>query len=141
MKNSTDGKRIPSVLLTCNVLTEYQTTGVIKFRSISKSYYFEGEIGKLILGFLAYSKLQGLSEATLNSKRLYLHRFLDYLNANKVSCTSAMDRQHILGFIHGLGFYSKATIHCMLSSLRGFLRYLYDNRYTDIDFSYLIPKL
>ncbi|MDD4238603.1 MAG: site-specific integrase [Desulfotomaculaceae bacterium] len=51
-----------------------------------------------------------------------------------------MDKQHIIGFINILGFYSKASIHCMLCSIRGFLRYLYDNRYTGIDFSYLIPK-
>jgi len=133
-------RREKDTIRCANVLTEYQTTGVIKFRSVSKPYEFEGEIGKLILGFLVYRKLQGLSEDTLDSNRLYLHRFLAYLNANKVLCISDMDKQHILGFINGLGFYSKATIHCMLCSLRGFLRYLCDNRYTDIDFSYLIPK-
>lgn len=133
-------RREKDIIRCANVLTEYQTTGVIKFRSISKSYQFEGEIGELILGFLVYRKLQGLSEDTLNSNRLYLHRFLDYLNANKAFCISDMDTQYILGFINGLGFYSKATIHCMLCSLRGFLRYLYDNMYTDIDLSYLIPK-
>lgn len=133
-------RREKDTIRCANVLTEYQTTGVIKFRSVSKPYEFEGEIGKLILGFLVCRKLQGLSEDTLDSNRLYLHRFLDYLNANKVFCISDMDKQHILGFINGLGFYSKATIHCMLCSLRGFLRYLCDNRYTDIDFSYLIPK-
>jgi site-specific recombinase XerD len=133
--------RIEKDTIRCaNVLTEYQTTGVIKFRSVSKSYEFTGEIGKLILGFLVYRKLQGLSEDTLDTNRLYLYRFLDYLIANKVFYISNMDKQHILGFINGLGFYSKATIHCMLCSLRSFLRYLCDNRYTDIDFSYLIPK-
>lgn len=128
------------IIRSTNVITEYQTTGVIKFRSVRKYYDFEGEIGKLILEFLDYRKLQGLSEDTLNSNRLYLHRFLDYLMANKVFCISNMDKLHILDFINGLGFYSKATIHCMLCSLRNFLRYLYDNQCTDIDFSYLIPK-
>ena len=133
-------RREKDTIRCANVLTEYQTTGVIKFKSILKSYEFKGEIGKFILGFLVYRKLQGLSEDTLGADRLYLYRFLDYLNANKVICISDMDKQYILGFINSLGFYSKTTIRCMLCSLRGFLRYLCDNRYADIDFSYLIPK-
>ena len=122
------------IIRSTNVITEYQTTGVIKFRSVLKSYEFEGEIGKLILGFLDFRKLQGLSKDTLDSNRLYLHRFLDYLITDKVFYISNMDKQHILGFINGLGFYSKATIHCMLCSLRSFLRYLCDNKYTILIF-------
>ncbi len=133
-------RREKETIRCANVLTEFQTTGVIKFRSIAKSYEFKGEIGKLILDFLVYRKLHGISEKTLNSNRLYLHRLSDYLNANQVFCLSNIDKQHILGFINGLGFYSKSTIHCMLSSLRNFLKYICDNGHTDIDFSYLIPK-
>jgi site-specific recombinase XerD len=53
---------------------------------------------------------------------------------------SDIEKHHILGFINSLAFYSKATIHCMLSSLRNFLKYLQQNLYTIIDFSYLVPK-
>ncbi|MFZ3591343.1 hypothetical protein ACOI1C_19465 [Bacillus sp. DJP31] len=67
-----------------NVLTEYQTTGIINFRSVRKPYHFEGEIGNLILGFLIYRKSQGMSEDTVTSNKLYLHRLLGYLNSNQV---------------------------------------------------------
>lgn len=88
---STLGKRSFSELSTrekdiircVNVLTEYQTTGVIKFRSILKSYDFKGEIGEFIVSFLDYRKARGLSEDTLNSNKIYLHRFLDYLSFGK----------------------------------------------------------
>lgn len=133
-------RREKDIIRCANVLTEYQTTGVIKLRSILKSYQFEGEIGDLIAGFLTYRKTQGISEDTLNSNKLYLRRFLDYLNSNKILCLSDLNKKHILGFISSLGFYSKATIHCTLSSLRGFLRFLSDNRYLDYDLSYLVPK-
>ena len=133
-------RREKDTIRSANVLSEYQTTGVVKFRSVSKSYEFNGEIGKLILNFLDYRKSQEVSEDTLANNRLYLHRFLDYLNVNKVLCISDLDKQQILGFVNGLGFYSKATVHCMLCSLRAFLRYLCDNRHLEIDFSYLVPK-
>lgn len=123
-----------------NVLTEYKTAGVIRFRSILKSYNFDGIIGKSIVCFLDYRKSQGLSMDTLSSNKIYLHRFLSYLTSNNVLCYSDLDKKHILGFINSLGFSSKATIHCTLSSLRGFLRFLSDNGYMDSDLSYFIPK-
>ncbi len=101
---------------------------------------FKGEIGKLILDFLDHRNNCGLSVDTVNNNKLYLHRLSDYLNANLVFSLSQMERQHILGFINGLAFYSKSTIHCTLSSLRNFLRYLCENGHSNIDFSYLIPK-
>lgn len=107
-------------LIRCtNVLSEFQATGSIKFRSTLKSYLFEGEIGKLILGYLSHRKLHGMSDDSLNNNKLYLHRFLEFLNSNQVLSLSALDKQHILHYINGLGYYSKSTIHCMLSSLRG----------------------
>lgn len=132
--------REKEIIRCVNVLTEYQTTGSIKFRSILKSYDFEGEIGELIVSFLDYRRARGLSEDTLNSNKIYLHRFLVYLNSNKILSLSTLDKKHILGFIGTLGLFSKSTIHCTLSSLRGFLRFLADKRYSDCDLSYLVPK-
>ncbi|MDD4238602.1 MAG: hypothetical protein PHT62_08600 [Desulfotomaculaceae bacterium] len=45
-------RREKDTIRCANVLTEYQTTGFIKFRSVSKSYNFEGQIGELIWVFL-----------------------------------------------------------------------------------------
>jgi len=128
-------------LIRCaNVLSEFQATGVIQFRSHSKFYVFEGEIGNVILGFISYRESLGLSKDTLDSNRLYLARFLDYLNTKCVQTIKDLEKHHILGFINSLGFYSKATIHCTLCSLRNFLKYLYENQYSGIDFVYLVPK-
>jgi integrase/recombinase XerD len=128
------------IIRSANVLTEYQTTGMVRFRSVQKTYKFEGEIGKLIQAFLTFRRSQGMSNVTVNNNQLYLHRFWKYLNSEKVLSLSDFEKQHVLGFINRLGFQSKATIHCTLSSLRGFLRYLFDNQYLDYDLTYLIPK-
>jgi site-specific recombinase XerD len=128
-------------LIRCtNVLTEYQITGCIKLRSILKTYQFKGEIGELVISYLSFRKSRGMSEDTIYNNKIYLYRFLNYLNLNQVGSLPALDKQHIHGFINGLGFYSKSTIHCMLSSLRGFLKYLSENQYLEVNLSYLVPK-
>ncbi len=128
-------------LIRCaNVLTEYQNTGSVKFRSILKQYPLNGEIGDAIKSYLAYRKSEGASDDTVNNNKLYLHRLLEFLEKNRVNNFSELNNQHILGFINGLGYYSKSTIHCMLSSLRGFLKYLFDNRILDQNLTYLVPK-
>lgn len=128
-------------LIRCaNVLSEYQVTGSIKFRSTMKPYLFEGEIGAIILSYLSYRKLHGMSDDSLNNNKLYLHRFLEFLISNQILSLVALDRKHILQFINELGYYSKSTVHCMLSSLRGFLKYLFENGYLDCNLTYLVPK-
>jgi site-specific recombinase XerD len=128
-------------LIRCaNVLTEFQLTGSIKFRYIFKSYKFDGEIGELVINYLSFRKSNGMSDDSVYNHKIYLHRFMEYLNSNQIQSLAALEKQHILGFINGLAFYSKSTIHCMLSSLRGFLNYLTDNRYLEVNLSYLVPK-
>ena len=123
-----------------SVLTEYQAAGTVKFRSVLKTYEFNGEIGELIVGFLSYRESSGLAKDTLESHRLYLHRFLEHLAAKDVRMISCIEKHHIMDFINSLAFYTKATMHCMLSCLRSFLKYLRDNQHTIVDFSYLVPK-
>lgn len=128
------------IIRSANVLTEYQAAGTVKFRSVLKSYEFKGEIGELILGFLSYRESNGLAKDTLDGDRLYLHRFLDHLATKDVRTVLSIEKHLILDFINSLAFYTEATMQCMLSCLRNFLKYLRDKQYTIIDFSYLVPK-
>lgn len=123
-----------------NVLTEFLTTGMIRYRSISKNYEFNGEIGKIITEYLYDKKLKGSSEDTLYNHKLYLYRFLQFLNSQHVVSLTNLENRHILEFVQILGYSSKSTIHCTLCSLRCFLRYLYDNQYLYKNLAYLVPK-
>ena len=123
-----------------NALTEYQSTGTVKFRSVTKTYEFTGEIGSLILDFIEYRQLLGITKDTLDSNKIYLHRFLQYLHMNNVTDVSSLENKHILKFISSLGIYTKPTIHCTLSSLRNFLKYLHEKYYTNVNLAYLVPK-
>jgi len=133
-------QRSKEIIRCANVLTEFQTTGTIQFRSIRRTFEFTGEIGSLILDFIAHRRSFGLAEDTINSNKVYLHRFLEHLYKNNVTNILSLENRHILSFISSLGFYRKPTIHCSLSSLRSFLKFLYEKNHTNFDLAYLVPK-
>lgn len=134
------GRQKKDIIRSANVLTEFQATGTVKFRSVWRTYEFNGEIGEVILGYFAYRKSNGLAKDTLDGHKVYLHRFLDHLITNNVQTVRCIDKPHVLDFINSLAFYTKATMHCMLSCLRNFLRYLYDKQHMVVDLSFLVPK-
>lgn len=133
-------KKEKDIIRSASVLTEFLTTGIVSFRSKSKSYEFNGEIGNIMLQYINNRKLNGASEDTIYNHKLYLHRFLLYLNSNSIFSLSSIEKKDILGFIHTLGFKSKSIIHCTLCSLRCFLRYLFENQYLEHNLAYLVPK-
>src|SRR5699024_6063071 len=53
-----------------NIIMEYQLTSTIRYRSVRKSYKFEGEIGNLVQDFLGHRKTHGFSVDTINSNQL-----------------------------------------------------------------------
>jgi len=123
-----------------NVLTEFLETVSIQFRRIQKFRELKGPIGDTMTKYLAYRKSLCIAQETINQYRLHLHRFLNYLNENGIYSISSVNQQHIMNFISQLGFYTPDTRHRMLTVVRGYFRYLYDHNYTEMDYSYSIPK-
>ncbi|MFS0708966.1 hypothetical protein AB6N22_12825, partial [Kocuria palustris] len=64
-------KREKDLIRSANILTEFLTTGTVRFRSKLKFYEFKGEIGGVILQYLNDRKLSGASEDTINNHKLY----------------------------------------------------------------------
>lgn len=128
-------------LIRCaNALLEYSITGYIPFRSIRKPVSFSGQIRNTIAYYLDHRRHSGLSERTLESQRQYLQRFQAYLEAHGITELSILEAASILGYIKKLAFSTKASIHCTLSTLRCFFRYLHDEAILDTDWSYIVPK-
>jgi integrase/recombinase XerD len=123
-----------------NILIEYQLTGMISYRIKHNHELLHGAIGNDIQSYLDYRKSIGISSATLYDNRLYLGRFQKYLDSVGRINFVKMTQQDILGFIKSISYSTKATIHCTLCTLRGFLRYLKREGILSIDWSYLVPK-
>lgn len=122
------------------ILIEYQLTGMISYRIKPTQELLHGTIGRDIQSYLDYRKSIGISPDTLCDNRIYLRRFQKYLDSAGRSDFAKLTQQDILRFIKSISYSTKATIHCTLCTLRGFLRYLNSEEITAIDWSYLVPK-
>ena len=129
-----------SAIRCANVLIEYHLTGMISYRIRNARDLLHGRIGESIRSFLECRQARGLSPDTISDDRVYLGRFQKYLDAVGRTDLSELSQADILGFIKVLSFSTKATIHCTLCCLRGFLRYLASERVLSVDWSYLVPK-
>jgi site-specific recombinase XerD len=123
-----------------NILIEYQLTGMISYRIERGRGLLHGAIGSDIQLYLDYRKSIGISPTTLSNYRLYLGRFQKYLDSIGRNSFVEMTQQDIFGFIKSISFSTKATVHCTLCTLRGFLRYLNTERILAVDWSHLVPK-
>jgi len=134
---ATDDK---SAIRCANILIEYHLTGMISYRIKNTRDLLHGRVGEGIQSFLEYRKAGGFSPDTISDDRIYLGRFQKYLDAVGRTDLSELLQADILGFINVLSYSTKATIHCTLCSLRGFLRYLEREGILAADWSYLVPK-
>ncbi|MEQ8192151.1 MAG: site-specific integrase [Candidatus Eremiobacterota bacterium] len=123
-----------------NAVLEYGLTGSISFRTLRKNTSLYGKIGLTISEYFSYKKSKNISIRTLENNQLYLQRFQDFLENHGITDVKNISKSDILSFIKSLSFYSKGTIHCTLCALRGFLRYMQDNRILESDWSYLVPQ-
>ena len=123
-----------------NILIEYQLTGMISYRIKPNRELLHDAIGNNIQSYLDYRKSIGISPDTLHDNRLYLGRFQKYLDSVKRCDFAELTQQDILGFIKSISYSTKATVHCTLCTLRGFLRYLHSEGILAIDWSYQVPK-
>lgn len=126
-----------------DILREYIETGKIQRDFISSRktpIVFDGIIGYLILSFLDYKKtVDHLSIIRLNCYKRKLHIFSEYCKKKDLSTVEKVDFAFILNFIQELGSQGAGDIY-IVSALRGFMKYLYENRYLSIDYSSRIPK-
>lgn len=121
------------------MLISYQKNGDFEFRCPSVEYIFEGEIGIVALQYLEYCKKElVLSQKTLENKRLYLYNFSSYLT-NKDIIFDALSVEVTESFFEYMN-YSLASRHNAAINIGIFLRYVYDNGYSDKDVSvYILP--
>ena len=132
--------RNKSAIRCANVLIEYHLTGMIPYRIKSPQKLLQGKIGEAIYVFLEHRRALGLSPDTIRGNQIYLNRFHKYLDTAGRKELSELTQADVLGFIKVLSFSTKATIHCTLSCLRSFLKYLASEGILSFDWSYLVPK-
>lgn len=123
------------IIRSVSVLNDMLTTGsVSKMTAPPVTRELTGSIGEAIASFLARLKELRRSQSTIHGYLLYLHRFLQYLENNRISLPEQINEHHILTFI-STQTNSKISI---VSSLRVFFRHLLEERIIKTDYSYIL---
>jgi integrase/recombinase XerD len=123
-----------------NLLFDYILHGMIFPKAKRTQYNFAPQFHDIIQNYIDNKKSEGLSIDTIRSCQIYLSRFSEYLNLQKISKIENMNENHVLGFTNTFIQYSPSVIHNTLSSLRTFFHYLYENGYTLKNYAYIVPK-
>ena len=117
------------------VLSEYLETGIVSKKSVHpRIIELPGEVGIHAQLFIENQKRERRSKITLEGHRLYLHYFIIHLNRFKIESVADINEEHILRFLASIT--NNKT--CIASSLRMFLRFLYAEKKTHHDLSYVL---
>ena len=123
------------VIRSVSVLTEIQETGKVSKRTVHPvTRELKGPIGEAIGSLLRHLKELRRNPTTINDHLLYLHRFKQYLENREVILLKDIGEEHILGFV---STQTNNNIN-VVSSLRVFFRYLYEERLLTTDLSYVL---
>ena len=124
------------------MLSDFQETGKIA-PPANKSKYpfaFEGTIGIVISDFLDLKKNRDrISKRHHYSYQRHLYDFLTYCNENNIISLNDIKMTDILHYIGHLDFRGNTPISTFLTTLRGFLRFAFDSKLIESDYSTRLP--
>jgi len=125
------------------MLTEFEVTGKIKVtpRMDRKSFDFKGPIGELIQGFLNYKRAEDrLSTIRILCYQRYLFRFFQYCQKKGVDSIKKIDLPFIFHYIDELDYCKGIPVNTIISTLRSFMRYAFEQKIIMVDYSIKIPQ-
>jgi integrase/recombinase XerD len=123
-----------------NLLSDYLLHGIIFARTKQGMCTYQPQFQTLFQGYIDQKRANGLSEDTLQSYRIYLGRFSDFLHSRGVTDIRDMDDVAVSGFTDTFSRHSPSVIHNTLSSLRTFFHYLFQNEFVSKNFAYSVPR-
>lgn len=120
-------------------LIEYLNTGAV-LRQKADDYQLVGSIGNLMTEYIHYRLSERIAQQTAYMHKLYLSRFLEFLNGHNIPAIDKISPKHLLTYIKEIKTVHEATIKRNIIVLRGFFRYLHEKNILSIDYSHLLPK-
>jgi len=123
------------IIRSVNVLSEFQEKGTIsKIHCKPIKRELSGQIGRLMDRFLLHLESLRRNRITIYDHRLYLSRFLFYLDSKQVSAIEEVMEENILSFV------STQTNNQIgiVSTIRFFFRFLFEERIIQTDLSAIL---
>lgn len=127
------------------MLSDFQDTGHIQVPPLPRKepIVFNGPIGKIITDFLEVKIEKRLSKISFHSYQRNLSRFLGYCDQKGIKSIKDINLTTILHFINELSHRKEnfgTVIKSAITTLRGFIKYGYEQGYLATDYSNKIPR-
>lgn len=129
------------------MLLQFQQTGHIdpphhhpNHHTKANKVIFTGALGQVMIRFLAYKKEEGLSRITISSYERSLVQFFQYCQKNNITAVLEVDLTIILQYLNSLESTPKTAVYTALCMLRTFMKYVFNQGFTLINYSTKIPK-
>lgn len=119
---------------------KYDTVSSQKLFS-QKSYVFKGCLKGSIDAYITYRE-KSLSRARVQSIKLYLERFSDYISTiADIHNEDDLKIVHIIDFIKVCSIYTHATLYATMICVKKYIQFLEKNQLLKENMSSLIPKI
>lgn len=123
------------IIRSINVLSEFQENGKISTGHCKQlPPELMGQIGLLMDKFLSHLESLRRSRITISDHRLYLSRFLFYLDSRQVSAIEEVKEEYILSYV---STQTNNQIN-IISTIRFFFRFLFEERITQSNLSIVL---
>lgn len=128
------------------MLTQFQQTGRIDpplyraNRPMANQIVYTGAVGQVITQFLVYLKTEGRSSDSIRSYKRYLGQFFQYCQKKEVKAIDEIDLTFILQYLNDLDSSKKTLVQAVLWTLRNFMKYLFLQGLTLVNYGEKIPK-
>lgn len=125
------------------MLLDFMTLGKVKLlvRPKLKQLVFVGPLGDAINSYVDYKRtVKRLSTISLSYHKRNLSKFYNYCIKVNITSVSDLDLSVFLLFINQLDTHYKTGVQIMLMTIRGFTKYLFDQKLIAKDYALSIPK-
>ena len=124
------------------MLTEFERTGKISVPARPSRYplEFKGPIGNFIVTFLNDKQQTDPSRSTLQHYQRNLFDLMKYCEGRDIYNVEHIDLEILLDFINQCDTTKKTVIVLTISAIRAFMKYLYEQKLINIDYSGKIPR-
>jgi len=106
-----------------------------------KIYVFQGCLKNSIDLYIAY-KTESLSPARMQSIKLYLERFSEFISKiSEIKTENDLSINHVILFIESCSIYTHLTLYATITSVKQYIQFLENNLLLEANFSHNIPKI
>jgi len=136
-------RKLSTVMKPLQVLLDYIQTGTVKFKMRPKipPYRCPAQFEEEYFAFQEELVCREYARSTVTSNTDKVNKFLTFLETYRVNCSKSIHAEHLTVFLSNYKNHKPRYIATIISVLRNYLAFLYDQGFTDKDISKSLPRV